>query len=254
MAHARLNQVHVSFPLYEVTGRSLKKRLMGSNTGGRIGARTDNGRGTLVQALDGVTLNFEHGDRVAVIGHNGAGKTTLLRVLAGIYEPSVGTVDVEGQIAPLFDIGLGMELEATGYDNILLRGLYLGLSKREMRKRAPEIAEFTELGDFLKLPLRTYSLGMRMRLGFAVCTAIEPDVLLLDEGLSAGDATFMKKADARLREFWDKAAVIVFASHSESLIRQLCNKAVLIEHGKVLDSGDVDAVLTRYQGDDQASG
>lgn len=247
MAHARLDNVHVSFPLYEITGRSLKKRLMASHTGGRIDRQADAGRGTIVQALDGVTLSFEHGDRVAVVGHNGAGKTTLLRVLAGIYEPAVGSVDVDGNIAPLFDIALGMEMEATGYDNILLRGLYLGLNKREMRRRAPAIAEFTELGDFLNLPLRTYSLGMRMRLGFAVCTAIEPDILLLDEGLSAGDAAFMKKADARLREFWNKAAVIVFASHSERLIRQLCNKAVLIEHGRVQHAGPVDTVLEHYQ-------
>ncbi|MBK1650253.1 ABC transporter ATP-binding protein [Rhabdochromatium marinum] len=248
MAHIRLHNVHISFPLYEVAGRSLKKRLIEGSTGGRIGNSQDSG-GTVVQALEGVSAQFEHGDRVALIGHNGAGKTTLLRVLAGIYEPALGTVDVQGQIAPLFDIGLGMNPEATGYDNILLRGLYLGLSKREMRKRAPAIAEFTELGDFLDLPMRTYSLGMRMRLGFAVCTEIDPDILLLDEGLSAGDASFVKKADARLREFWDKAAVIVLASHSETMIRNLCNKAILIEHGRVVCTGTVESVLERYKAD-----
>jgi ABC-2 type transport system ATP-binding protein/lipopolysaccharide transport system ATP-binding protein len=247
MAHIRLNNVHVSFPLYEVAERSLKKRLMSSTTGGRIGSRTEGGSGTEVQALEDITAHFEHGDRVALVGHNGAGKTTLLRVLAGIYEPARGTIEVEGRIAPLFDVGLGMQMEATGYDNIILRGLYLGFSRREMQERAPAIAEFSELGEFLDLPLRTYSLGMRMRLGFSVCTEIEPDILLLDEGLSTGDAAFVKKADARLHEFWDKAAIIVLASHSEDMIRSLCSKAILIEHGRVLLTGDVDSVLERYQ-------
>lgn len=246
MVHIRLTDVHVSFPLYDVAELSLKQRLIRGTTGGRIGSRSQGRQGTEVTALDGVSAQFEHGDRVALIGHNGAGKTTLLRVLAGIYEPAQGTIEVRGRVAPLFDIGLGMEMEATGYDNILLRGLYLGFSRAEMRKRAPAIAEFSELGEFLHLPLRTYSLGMRMRLGFAVCTEIEPEILLLDEGLSTGDAGFVKKADARLREFWDKAAIIVFASHSESMIRGLCNKAILIEHGKVIQTGTVDAVLERY--------
>ncbi len=243
MAYIRLDQVHVSFPLYDVTGRSLKKHLMGVRTGGVIA----HGGCTMVQALNGVSFTVNHGDRLALVGHNGAGKTTLLRVLAGIYEPAYGSVKVEGTIAPLFDISLGMEMEATGYDNILLRGLYLGLSKHEIRQRAPEIAEFTELGEFLNLPLRTYSLGMRMRLGFAVSTAIEPDVLLLDEGLSAGDASFMAKANARLKEFWDKAAIIVLASHSEWLMREVCDKAILIEHGQVQYFGSVDEVLAVYQ-------
>ncbi len=247
MAHIHLTNVHVSFPLYELTGRSLKKRLMASSTGGRIGAEPTAKRTTIVQALEGVTFHFEHGDRVALIGHNGAGKTTLLRVLAGIYEPAVGQVEIAGQVAPLFDIGLGMEMEATGYDNILLRGLYLGLTKREIKRQAHDIAEFTELGDFLNLPLRTYSLGMRMRLGFAVSTAIQPDILLLDEGLSAGDAAFMAKANARLKEFWNKAAIIVLASHSERLIRDMCEKAVLIEHGRVIASDTVDEVLAHYR-------
>ncbi len=247
MAHIRLNNVHVSFPLYEVAERSLKKRLVSSSTGGRIGHRLEGGRGTEVTALEGVSAQFEHGDRVALIGHNGAGKTTLLRVLAGIYEPAQGSIEVQGRVAPLFDVGLGMEMEATGYDNILLRGLYLGFSRSDMRKRASAIAEFSELGEFLNLPLRTYSLGMRMRLGFSVCTEIEPDILLLDEGLSTGDAAFVKKADERLHEFWDKAAIIVFASHSESMIRSLCSRAILIEHGKVIHTGEVDAVLARYQ-------
>lgn len=247
MAHIRLKDVHISFPLYELAGRSLKTRLISGTTGGLIGSSSETGGGTVVQALEGVTFDFEHGDRVALIGHNGAGKTTLLRVLAGIYEPAQGVVDVQGQVAPLFDIGLGMNTEATGYENILLRGLYLGLSKKEIRKRAPQIAEFTELGEFLELPLRTYSLGMRMRLGFAVCTEIEPDILLLDEGLSAGDAAFLEKANARLRGFWDKAAVIVFASHSETMIRNLCSKAILIEHGRVIQTGDVETVLNAYK-------
>jgi len=247
MAYLRLEGVRVDFPLYELTGRSLKQRLMASGTGGRIGAEPTHGRSTVVRALTDVTLDLAHGDRVALVGHNGAGKTTLLRVLAGIYEPCAGRIEIDGQVAPLFDINLGMELEATGYDNILLRGLFLGLSKREIRRRAPEIAAFTELGEFLRLPLRMYSLGMRMRLGFAVSTAIDPDILLLDEGLSAGDAAFMAKANARLKEFWHKAAILVLASHSERLMREMCDQAVLLEQGRVLAVGPIDEVLARYR-------
>jgi ABC-2 type transport system ATP-binding protein/lipopolysaccharide transport system ATP-binding protein len=247
MASIHLQDVQISFPLYELTGRSLKKRLVATTTGGRIGAEPISKRNTVIHALENITLHFQHGDRVALIGHNGAGKTTLLRVLAGIYEPACGTVDVQGHIAPLFDISLGMEMEATGYDNIILRGLYLGLTRRQIRQRVQEIAEFTELGDFLNLPLRTYSQGMRMRLGFAISTAIEPDILLLDEGLSAGDAAFMAKANERMQTFWNKAAIIVLASHSESLMRRMCNTAVLLKHGQVVVAGDIDHVLHCYQ-------
>jgi len=244
MAQIRLDHVSVAFPIYDASSRSLKKRMLGAATGGRI--QSESGP-SVVQALDDVTLHFQHGNRVGLVGHNGAGKTTLLRVLAGIYEPGSGTVQVDGHIAPLFDIALGMDPESTGYENIVLRGLYLGLSHDEIRARTGEIAEFTELGPFLDLPIRTYSAGMRMRLAFAVSTSIHPDILLLDEGIGAGDAAFLEKAERRLQEFTDKAAIIVLASHSEQLVSQVCRAAVLMEHGRVIAQGPTDEVLASYR-------
>jgi ABC-2 type transport system ATP-binding protein/lipopolysaccharide transport system ATP-binding protein len=197
--------------------------------------------------LDGVTLSFRHGDRVGLVGHNGAGKTTLLRVLAGIFEPTIGTATIMGHAAPLFDVALGMDPESTGYENIVLRGLFLGLTHKQIDARVDEIAEFTELGTFLELPIRTYSAGMRMRLAFAVSTSIDPDILLLDEGIGAGDAAFLEKANKRLKEFTKRAAIIVLASHSEGLIRQMCDIAILMEHGKVLRQGKTEEILEHYR-------
>lgn len=244
MADIQLDGVSVAFPIYDASSRSLKKRLVGAATGGRIQSQAGP---SVVQALDNVTLHFRHGDRVGLVGHNGAGKTTLLRVVAGIYEPGGGIVNVEGQVAPLFDISLGMDPESTGYENIVLRGLFLGMPHAEIEARMDEIAEFTELGSFLDLPIRTYSAGMRMRLAFAVSTSIHPDILLLDEGIGAGDAAFLDKANRRLQEFTDKAAIIVLASHSEQLVRQMCRTSVLMEHGRVVGVGPTDEILALYR-------
>jgi ABC-2 type transport system ATP-binding protein len=245
VASIDLNNVSVAFPIYDASSRSLKKTLLPGSTGGRIG--TDAGHASVVQALDKVTLSFQHGDRVGLVGHNGAGKTTLLRVLAGIYEPGGGTVEVKGDVAPLFDIALGMEQEATGYDNIFLRGLFLGLTRQQIRARLNDIAEFTELGEFLSLPIRAYSAGMRMRLAFAVSTSIEPDILLLDEGIGAGDAAFLDKANKRLAAFTEKAGIIILASHSEGLVRSICQKAVLFERGQTIACGETDQILELYR-------
>jgi ABC-2 type transport system ATP-binding protein len=244
MAEIHLNNVSVTFPIYDASSRSLKKRLVGAATGGRIQSEAGP---SVVEALGGVTLDFRHGDRVGLIGHNGAGKTTLLRVLAGIYEPGSGEVRVEGHVAPLFDISLGMDAESNGYENIVLRGLFLGMSRAEIRARMDEIAEFTELGSFLDLPIRTYSAGMRMRLAFAVSTSIRPDILLLDEGIGAGDAAFVDKASRRLQDFTDTAAIIVLASHSEQLVGRMCRSSVLLEHGRVVGVGDTEEILALYR-------
>src|SRR5262245_43159422 len=196
MACISLDEVSVSFPVYNTNARSLKKSMLAMTTGGRIGTDLDD---TLyVKALDSVSLVFEHGDRVGLVGHNGAGKTTLLRVLAGIYEPVGGRFYAEGRIAPMFDPMLGMDMESTGYENIVLRGLFLGLSPAEIEARIDEIAEFAELGQYLAMPVRTYSSGMAMRLAFAVSTCIDPDILLMDEWLSTGDNSFVDKAERRL--------------------------------------------------------
>lgn len=248
MALIRLENVSVTFPVYDVSSRSLKKRILAASAGGRIRAETGSHRISVVQALDNVTLLFEHGRRVGLVGHNGAGKSTLLRVLAGIYEPTLGKVEVQGNAVPLFDISLGMDPESTGYDNIVLRGLFLGLSHNEIRERVEDIAEFSELGDFLNLPIRTYSTGMRMRLAFAISTSIEPDILLLDEGIGAGDAAFLEKANKRLEEFTKKAAIIVLASHSDELIKNMCDQAVLMERGRVVAQGRTEDILSMYHG------
>jgi ABC-2 type transport system ATP-binding protein len=244
-ASIELNNVSVSFPIYSAGSRSFKNAMLAATTGGRIG---NEAKHVVVQALDQVSLKFSQGDRVALIGHNGAGKTTLLRVLAGIYEPRGGWVRVEGRVTPMFDVNLGIDPESTGYENIILRGLYLGLTKAEIMERRDSVAEFTELGPFLDFPVRTYSAGMHARLAFAMATCIEPEVLLLDEGISAGDASFMEKANERLQQFVAKTGILVFASHTDELVKRLCNKAVLMEHGRAVWVGEVKEGLEVYRG------
>jgi ABC-2 type transport system ATP-binding protein/lipopolysaccharide transport system ATP-binding protein len=243
--------VSVSFPLYGGIGRSLKSRIVSSATGGRVGS--DKRARTVVQALDDVSLSVKHGERIALIGHNGAGKTTLLRVLSGIYPPLAGRISLEGRIAPIFDIGLGMDPDVSGYDNIRIRGLYLGLSRKEVEAKIAEIAEFTELGPFLDMPMRTYSAGMQTRLSFAVSTSVEPEILLLDEGIGAGDAAFMAKARERLRSFVERSGILVLASHDSGLLARLCQRAIRLQHGRVVDDGPFDEVMARFE-DDQRAG
>jgi ABC-type polysaccharide/polyol phosphate transport system ATPase subunit len=247
MALITLEHVSVSFPVYSSATRSIKNRLIQSATGGQIRSESGSDRISVVQALQDINLRLESGDRLGLVGHNGAGKTTLLRVLAGIYEPNEGAVSVDGASVPLFDISLGMDPESTGYENILLRGLYLGLRRSQIQSRLDEIADFTELGDFLNLPIRTYSAGMRMRLAFAVSTSVAPDILLLDEGIGAGDAAFLHKASERLKLFTEQVSIIVLSSHSEELIKRMCNKALLMEHGRVIGSGTTEDVLAQYR-------
>ncbi len=246
MASIRLKNASVTFPLYSSERRSLTARLFSSPTGGQILSTGAFNKTKVVRALDNLSFTLEHGDRVALVGHNGAGKSTLLRLLAGIYEPSEGRVEIKGRPVPLFDASLGMDPESTGYENILLRGLFLGLSRAQIDEKTDEIAEFTELGHFLDLPLRTYSTGMRTRLAFAVSTSIVPEILLLDEGLGTGDASFFEKANRRIAMFTNQAAIVLLASHSEAMVRRMCTKAVLLEHGQVLQIGGVDEVLEAY--------
>lgn len=245
MARIRVDQVSVQFPIYNANTRSLKTRLMHMTTGGRIGR--DAGNRVCVEALSNVTLTFEHGDRIGLVGHNGAGKTTLLRVLAGIYEPSRGHVYCDGRVVPLFDLSLGMNPEASGFENIILRGRFLGLEAKEIRARLNDIAAFTELGDYLAMPMRTYSTGMVVRLAFAVCTSIEPDIMLMDEWIGAGDAAFLQKATQRLNDFIGRAGILVVASHSSTLLETNCNKGVLMRAGKVEAFGPISDILRIYE-------
>jgi lipopolysaccharide transport system ATP-binding protein len=185
---------------------------------------------TSITALSNVSLNLKDGDRLGVMGPNGAGKSTLLRTIAGIYEPTSGSIDVKGKIASLIDISLGMNPEATGYENIRMRGIMMGLSLNEIKSLEEEIADFTELGSFLKMPTHTYSTGMHMRLGFAVSTSVPADIILMDEWLSVGDNDFMVKAERRLQNYIEKSSILVIASHSENLISKLTNQVIRLEH------------------------
>jgi ABC-type polysaccharide/polyol phosphate transport system ATPase subunit len=240
-----LENVSVSFPLYHGGSRSLKKSVMNLGSKGRIGS--DASDRVVVEALRDVTMQFAVGDRVALIGANGAGKTTLLRVMAGIYEPTSGVVQSVGRISPMFDIGLGIDMELSGFDNIKLRALLLGLTVAEIEERTAEIAEFTELKEYLELPVRTYSSGMITRLTFAVATCFFPEILLMDEWILAGDASFMTKAESRVSSFVENASTLVLASHSPEICKRWCNKAVWLEAGQVKSIGEVNDILSAYQ-------
>lgn len=244
MAHIELNDVSVDFVIYQGSGRSLRKALLHVGTSGAI--RHDSHHRVVVKALDGVSLELGDGDRVALVGGNGAGKTTLLRVLAGIYEPTGGRIRIRGKVTPIFDLALGMDPDATGVDNIRIQGRYLGLSAAEIERKLPDIAEFTELGGYLDLPVRTYSAGMRFRLCFATATAVETEVLLMDEWFAVSDTQFLEKAQRRAEAFVDRARILVVCSHMRDVVERLCNKAVLLHHGCIVAVGGVEEILERH--------
>lgn len=244
MAHIELKNVTLDLPIYDVQGRSLKKQVLRMGRRNRIAEGNDGV--IVVRALDDLSFRFDRGDRVGLIGHNGAGKSTLLRAMAGIYPPTAGSLSRVGNAVPLLDISLGMDENSTGMQNIRLRGLLLGMTDAEIRKKQNDIAEFSELGDYLDLPIRTYSSGMKMRLAFAVSTAVDAEILLLDEVMGVGDASFMHKAEARLEELHDRAEIVVLAMHSNKEIRKVCNKALWMERGRVRAFGEVDDVVSQY--------
>ncbi len=236
-----LDGVSLSYPVYNATHRSFRKKMVAISTGGRISSESNHC--VQIIALDNISLRAERGDRIALIGHNGSGKTTLLRVLARIYEPTIGAVSIKGRISPMFDITLGIDGEATGYQNIVLRGILLGVSQREIRQRMDEIAEFSELGPYLDMPVRTYSSGMMLRLAFAISTAVDPEILLLDEWLSAGDTGFKTKAKQRMHDLVSRTGILVMASHDYAMVRAVCNRAIRLEHGRIVAEGDVNEIL-----------
>lgn len=231
MAYVRAQNIVVEFPIYDAQSRSLKKTVIRAATGGLL-AR-DAGERVVVRALNGISFEFREGDRVGLMGHNGSGKTTLLRVLAGAYEPVSGSIEVHGRVASMLSIWLGMDSEATGYENIFLRAALMGLARREAEAFAEEIVAFSELGDYIHMPLRTYSSGMAMRLAFAISTSVIADIILMDEWLSAGDAEFAEKAQQRLNRLLDRAKILVIATHDEQLIRRNCNKMMRLDHGEI---------------------
>jgi lipopolysaccharide transport system ATP-binding protein len=247
MASIEFHNVSVDIPIYNASSRSLKKRLIQVATGGQIAA-DPHGR-VVVRPLENLTFTLEDGARLGLVGHNGAGKSTLLRLLSGVYAPSEGSARIVGEIGSLIDISLGIDPEASGRENIYLRGALLGITKAEMNQRIDEIIEFSELGDFIDMPLRTYSSGMHLRLAFSVSTMVRPNILLMDEWLSVGDQGFTNKAEERLTELVQSTNILVLASHSRELITKTCNRVLWLEHGKIRMDGTPDAVLPYYFGD-----
>ncbi|MGS2807971.1 galactan export ABC transporter ATP-binding subunit Wzt/RfbE [Nocardia sp. MW-W600-9] len=240
-------QAWVEFPIFDAKSRSLKKAFLGK-AGGAIGRNSSDV--VVVEALRDINLSLKEGDRVGLVGHNGAGKSTLLRLLSGIYEPSRGSARIRGRVAPVFDLGVGMDPEISGYENIIIRGLFLGQTRKQMMSKIDEIADFTELGEYLSMPLRTYSTGMRVRLAMGVVTSIDPEILLLDEGIGAVDAEFMKKARTRLQSLVARSGILVFASHSNEFLAQLCDTAMWVDHGQIRLHGGIEEVVRAYEGPD----
>lgn len=252
-AHIRLDRVFLSFPLYHAGARSLKKTMLGAvgnAVGGRLG-RVQGGRAKgkriVVEALRDISLTIPSGERLGLIGGNGAGKTSLLRLLAGIYPPVSGTIQTRGKIQALLHPSQGMQPDLTGRENIQLGGLYHGLHGPALRRLADDVAGFAELGDFLDLPLRVYSAGMAVRLGFALATAMRPQILLMDEWFLAGDAAFMHKARGRLEDMVRGAEILVLATHQDTVLRDWCTRVLWLDQGRVRAQGTPEAIIHAYQ-------
>lgn len=246
MAKISLRDACVEIPIFNANGRSLTSRILEVATGGRLDA-DPNGK-VIVRALSDVTLELQDGNRIGLVGHNGAGKSSLLRVLSGVFVPTGGTASIEGSVGSLIDVSLGINPEASGRENIFLRGALLGLSKSEVKAKFDEIVEFSELGEFIEMPMRTYSSGMQLRLAFAVSTIVRPEILLMDEWLSVGDEGFKAKASERLSTVVDASKILVLASHSRELLEKVTNKVLWLEHGEVKVFGPSAEVLDAYFG------
>jgi lipopolysaccharide transport system ATP-binding protein len=223
MASIHLQNVSVKIPVFSNHSRSIKNSFLKKFLKEKNLIQS-------VTALNGINLDLKDGDRLGVMGPNGSGKSTLLRTIAGVYQPSLGNIKVQGRIASLIDVSLGMETEATGFENIRMRGIMMGMKLKQIKLIEEEIADFTELGKFLELPVRTYSTGMHMRLSFAVSTTIPADIILMDEWLSVGDSNFLIKAEKRLQDYISKSSILVIASHSEELISKLATQTLRLEH------------------------
>jgi ABC-type polysaccharide/polyol phosphate transport system ATPase subunit len=229
MAELTFQHVTVQYPIYNARSQSLRNQLVRISTGGKLSAEA--GSIFTVTALSDASFSLQNGDAIGLIGHNGAGKTTLLRTMAGIYTPISGNIIRKGRVSTIIEIGAGMDTELSGYENIFRMGLLLGSSYKEVEAMIPDIEAFTELGNFLRMPMRIYSSGMTMRLMFAVATAIRPEILLIDEMFGTGDAEFQEKATMRMRQLIANAKIFVFASHNHQLLKQYCKRVFKLEHG-----------------------
>lgn len=245
MASITIRNANVDIPIYGVGNNSLKAALLRKAVGGDV---TKAGANLIVNALHDINLVARDGDRIGVVGHNGAGKTTFLRLLAGVYPPTSGYVKVVGRISPMFDISLGMTPDSTGIENIKVCGALWGLTPAEIAAGIDDVIDFTELGDYLNIPVRTYSAGMMLRLSFAIATLRDPEILLLDEVIGVGDSSFQSKARARLTKMVQKSQVLVVSSHSDAIIRDLCTTCIWLHKGQIAARGAVDDVLKAYNG------
>jgi lipopolysaccharide transport system ATP-binding protein len=240
MSFIQATAATLDYPVYNSTSRSMKNVVLQATTGGRIAHEA--GKKTFVRSLDSLSFSIRSGERVGLMGHNGSGKSTLLRALAGVYVPTYGKLEVQGKVVSLLDINLGLDVDATGYENIMLRGIVMGMTPAEVRAKTDEIAEFTDLGEYLDMPLRSYSSGMQMRLAFTISTCIQADVLLMDEWLAVGDAEFQGKAAKRLSELVSRSAILVIASHSVELVNSVCTRLIELSHGRIVSDRPVQRV------------
>ena len=244
MSHIILDNVSLSYPVFGANGRSFKSGIFNMATGGRLAKSHSS---ITVEALHNINLNLQSGDRLGLVGHNGAGKTTLLKVLAQIFEPTKGKISVKGNSNCLFDIMMGMDIESSGYENIMLRGLILGLTRTEVKKIIPSIEEFADLGDFIKMPVKTYSAGMKVRLAFGIITSLPAEILLIDEVVNVGDANFMEKAKARMHGLIHQSDILVLSTHDIGIMKEFCNKVLWLEHGQVKALGTLSEIFTPYE-------
>jgi len=245
-ASIELKNVEVVFPVYNASSLSLKNRVLSAVTGGKIDRAYDGA--IIVKGLQNINIQISPGERIGLVGHNGAGKTTLLRILSGIYQPTSGDAYIQGDCVSLINIGLGIDPEATGRENILLRGVMMGMTPSEILKISNEIVDFTGLGEFIDLPFRTYSTGMQLRLAFAVSTAVKPQILVMDEWLSTGDEEFKERADRRMAEVVSSAEILILASHSRELLLANCTRLIWLEHGRIRMDGNPTEVAIQYFG------
>lgn len=243
MTSIKAENLTIYYPIFGSSSRSLKKTLIRAATGGKI---ANDAHGITICAIDNISFSFCEGERIGLVGHNGAGKSTLLRALAGVYAPARGSLIVGGSIISLLDISLGMDDEFTGYENIFMRCVLMGIAKSEVNKHIDDIIEFSELGEYIKMPMRTYSTGMSLRLAFSICTTFPADIILMDEWLAVGDADFSKKAETRLLEFINKSSILVLASHNAEQIKKICTRVLTMDHGHIIKDSNSKEVVEKY--------
>lgn len=250
MAAIDVRNLHISFPLYHGASRSLKHSMAEAVSGWRSGPSAHLARDArariVVNVLRGIDFQLRPGDRLGLIGGNGAGKTTLLRAMAGIYEPIAGRVQIQGLLGTLLDPNLGMNIELTGRENIGLRCRFFGLARADVQDIEHNVEDFANLGDFMDMPMKTYSAGMLVRLAFGLATAITPQVLLMDEWFMAGDASFMEKAQHRLAALVERTEILVVSTHQPDIMRRWCTRVIWLDNGMIRMDGTPDGVLAAY--------